>query len=90
MKYEIHKGKFGDIEACDSCGCEVPTSVFPNYGPPFDEEKQDRLLCEFCASTLTGNYTKYSATDEFSALRTEIWKSAAAVANYIKFGGEKE
>lgn len=87
MEYKLQKNEYGDPIGCDRCGCEVPTANY-DWGPPFNEkhESEKRPLCEFCAGTLAGNHTRYSSNDQFSMLRQEIWKAAAAVANYLKHG----
>lgn len=85
MGYKIQKTSDGDPIACDSCGCEVPTDNFdwgPSHGEQHDYEM--RPLCEFCACTEAGNRTRYRRGDDF--LLREIWKSSAAVANFLKFG----
>jgi len=71
--------------ACDSCGCEVPTSSFGAGHSPTGEKKKEQELCRFCAETLGGTYTQYDHHgDMFAALRQEIWKAAACVVNHLK------
>jgi hypothetical protein len=86
-KFELSKDQFGEVEACDSCGCQVPTTRASIIEVP---EPRFRLLCEFCYTTMAGSYTQYPARDQGQFLREEIWKAAAAVANYIRFGSQRE
>lgn len=73
-EYTLQLSEHGDVLSCESCGCEVPTRDFEGKQP----------LCEFCATTLTSNYTQYDHRgDMFAALRQEIWKAAACVVNHL-------
>ncbi len=85
MEYLIRTDKYGDVVPCDCCGCEVATGLF-DWGPPYGERHDDsqRALCDFCSGSMAGNHTRYPLRDEFSSLRAEIWKAAAAVANYLE------
>jgi len=85
LEYTL-KHEDGEPVPCDSCNSRVPTSEF-TWGPPFnqDHERPYRALCEFCSSTMASRHTEYQADTEFSALRAEIWKAAAASHNLLKF-----
>lgn len=84
IEYKIRTDENGEPVACDSCGCEAPTANF-QWEPPFHEQhdSQERALCEFCATTLAGNYTRYPAREDATMLRAEIWKAAACVFNML-------
>ena len=84
IEYKIVRDR-GDIVACDSCNCEAPLCGF-EWGPPFNEthDRPKRLLCEFCATTMAGNVTRFQSRDETTALRKEIWRAAASVYNMLK------
>lgn len=78
--HELMYDEKNDLIPCSCCGCEVPVADYSNVGSGH--------LCDFCASTLAGNHVRYAGVSDFTALRAEIWKAAAAVANYLKFPKE--
>ena len=78
----IQREEDGETVRCDSCGSEAPTGDFTS-NDQFDKNPQ-RFLCEFCATTLTSNYVKYSRYDDFTQLRAEVWKAAACTFNMLR------
>lgn len=89
--YIIQRYDGGDIVPCDSCGCEVPTQDF-EWGPPYNQThtRENRALCEFCATTMAGNYTRFIGKSDTTYLRNEIWIAAAAVANFLQFTAKRQ
>lgn len=85
MKYEL-RYEGGDVVTCDSCDCEAPTYHF-NWQTRVKHEPKDpyRMLCEFCSTTMASRITEYQPpTDDFDALRREVWKAAASVYNMLQ------
>ncbi len=82
IEYKLRTTGDGDVICCESCGCEVATSEFGKSSISLRDQKQ--YLCEFCATTMAGTYVEYSSRDEFTAIRSEIWKAAACVFNMLK------
>lgn len=79
----------GEPLRCDSCESTAPLSGF-NWPPgvtPKPEQPQ-RLLCQFCSSTMASRYTEYPCTDTQGYLRAEVWRAAGAVFNALKHGLE--
>ncbi len=76
--YERKFTEDGDPVECESCGLPAPVADYSSVSAG--------SLCEFCASTLASRHIRHARGDQFTALRAEIWKAAAAVANYLKHG----
>jgi len=86
ITYELMR-EHGETLVCDSCASPAPLSEFA-WGPPFSVQRQrpQRLLCQFCSTTMASRHTELPGSDEFSALRAEIWRAAGAVFNAMKHG----
>ena len=86
MKFELRE-EDGEVAQCDSCDFPAPTAGF-DWGPPLNVERDrpQRLLCEFCCTTMASRHTEYAAYSDHERMRAEVWKAAACVFNMLAHG----
>lgn len=90
LEYKLHV-EGGEVVSCDSCDFPAPTSGF-NWDPPHNvvRERPQRMLCEFCSSTMASRHTAYPSADPFTAHRAELWRIGANIFNMLKKGQSDE
>ena len=81
-KYELRKNEDEDIEGCDCCGAEVPTSLFKGMSSERSlrgGKTEDYWLCEICANTHLSKALFYPS----QCSDITLYKSIALIANMI-------
>lgn len=89
IEFKWRREESGDVVPCVSCNCEAPTAGFdcsPSSAFDAGAPKPQRMLCEFCSSTMASKRTEYWTPDPYLILRAEIWRAAGAVFNMLKHG----
>jgi hypothetical protein len=83
MNFELRE-EGGEVVRCDSCDFPAPTAGF-DWGPPFNAEhdRPQRMLCEFCCTTMASRHTERVGYSDHERLRAEVWKAAASVFHML-------
>jgi len=86
MNFKLRREN-GEFVQCDSCDFPAPTAGF-DWGPPFTttRDRPQRMLCEFCCTTMASRHTESPSQDPNVRLTAEVWRAAACVYNMLKHG----